>query len=522
MKLDRRALPTDVKTLHEIIWQLLDVVEAQQLVIEEQRQQIACLTERVQSLEHQLYGKRSERRQRIKVPSQECEARKGRKGHGRGRLPKALPRQRQDYDLRGSDRVCKGCGGFLSKIGEVGCEQLEITHPQLYVIDHRRAKYACRNCQDKGVTAPMPLQPIDKGLPGPGLLAEVLINKYQDHLPLYRQSQRFKRMGVTLSRSTLCDWVMTSADLLAPLVKRMKTHALLPAHHVFSDDTPLRLLKDREGKNKTGRMWIYTSSGTAAFPACTVYDYTPNRQAQGPLTFLEDFKGYLQADAYAGFNKLYEDQGQGVLILEIACWAHVRRRFYESAQARSLDSLAQTGLAFIQDLYKIERQARDQLLSSVERKAWRQAHAPPVLDSFKIWLEAHQRRVLPQSLLGKAINYSLNHWQALQTYLQEGHLEIDNNRAERGIRPIAVGRKNYLFVGNERGGKAAAVLYSLVETCKQHGVNSTLYLKDVLIRISTHPYSKIEELLPYYWQPSSKVNQEELLPFGSNVASIKT
>ena len=514
MKLDRHALPRDVNTLHQIIWQLLDVVE-------EQRQQIACLTERVQGLERQLYGRRSERRKRVKGSPQEFEEAKTAQGHGRGPLPEALPRQRQEYELCGSKRICEGCGGFLSKIGEVGCEQLEMSLPQLYVIEHRRAKYACRKCQDKVVTAPMPLQTIDKGLPGPGLLADVLVNKYQDHLPLYRQSQRFKRMGVPLSRSTLCDWVMASAELLAPLVNRMKTHALLPAHHIFSDDTPLKLLKDPEGKSKTGRMWIYTSKGNAEFPACTVYEYTSTRQAQGPLSFLKDFEGYLQADAYAGFNKLYEDQGQGALVLEIACWAHVRRRFYESAQAGGPASLAQSGLSFIQKLYKIERQAHHQSFSFLERKAWRQTHAPPVLQAFKSWLDDHQNRVLPQSLLGKAILYTLNHWQALQTYLQEGHLEIDNNRAERGIRPLAVGRKNYLFVGSQRGGKAAAVIYSLIETCKQHDVNSLVYLKDVLRRISTHPNSKIDELLPYYWQPLVEIRKQDFLPFASSTSSIR-
>lgn len=505
MNLDRHALPTDVKTLHEIIWQLLDVIE-------EQRQQIACLTERVQSLERQLYGKRSERGKRAQVsPQNTSEDPQEFKGHGRGRLADTLPRERKDYELSASERVCEGCGGFLSKIGTVGCDQLESTLPQVYVIEHRRAKYACRRCQDKVVVAKMPRQPIDKGLPGPGLLAEVLVNKYQDHLPLYRQSQRYKRFGVSISRSTLGDWVSACADLLAPLVARMKTQALVPSGHVFADDTPIRVLRGPENKVKTGRFWIYTSKGTPGFPACTVYDYTASRQAAGPLRFLKEFEGYLQADAYAGFNKLYQDSAQGTKVTEVGCLAHARRYFYDSALGTSPESWAHTALGFIQDLYKIERQGRKDLLTVDQMKAWRQAQAPPLLKAFHTWLQEHHTRVLPQSLLGKAITYTLNHWQALRRYLEQGFLEIDNNRAERGIRPLAIGRKNYLFVGNDRGGHAAATLYSLLETCKQHHVNPWLYLKDVLNRISTHPYSKIEELLPYHWHPSAELTSASCL-----------
>jgi transposase len=270
---------------------------------------------------------------------------------------------------------------------------------------------------------------------------------------------------------------------------------------VFGDDTPIRVLERAEGQGKQGRFWIYTSKGKGAFPACTVYHYTPTREGKGPLGFLQTFEGYFQADAFTGFDKLYDDKGQGASIIEIACWAHVRRRFYESAQGTAKDSLAHEGLAFIQALYKIEALVRKQTLTPDQTKAWRHERARPILARFQAWLCYQQTRILPRSPLGEAIAYTLNHWAALNNYLREGYLEIDNNRSERGIRPLAIGRKNYLFVGNDAGGEAAAVIYSLLETCKQHNVNGWAYLKDVLERISTHPNSRIDALLPYSWKP---------------------
>lgn len=489
MLIDREQLPDDIPALKGIIFHLRDVIE-------EQRRQIERLTHRVETLERQLYGRRSERR-----ASSSSGQGARQTGHGRRRLPEDLPRQCQAYDLSTSERICSHCGGFLSRMGDVSCEQLDSTPSRLYVIEHRRAKYACRRCQEKVVGAKMPLQPIDKGLAGSGLLAEVLVNKYQDHLPLYRQSQRFKRVGMTLSRSTLGGWVIASADLLSPLVRRMYQSNLLLCGHLFSDDTPVRVLERLEGEARTGRFWIYTNKGRKDFPACTVYAYTPHRKGEGPLKFLNAFEGYLQADAFSGFDKLYESKEGKTRVIEVACWAHARRYFYECALETPPESLAHQGLAFIQELYDIERSAKERNLCVGEIKRWRSLRAPPVLKRFHTWLEDNQKRVLPKSSLAGAMAYALNHWKALNTYVQEGYLEIDNNRAERGIRPLAVGRKNYLFVGNTRGGQAAFIIYSLIETCKQHHVNPWLYFKDVLSRLSTHPYSKIDDLLPYYWKP---------------------
>ncbi len=497
MTIDRDNLPDEVPALKSIIYHLLDIIDAQKKIIEEQRQQIAHLTARVESLERRLYGHRSERQRKSsssKKNKDDSEA------HGRRILPKDLPRQQLNYELSGNMCVCKECGAFLSKIGDIVSEQLECLPTQLYVIEHRRAKYACKKCQGSVVSAPMPLQPIDKGLPGPGLLAEVLVNKYEDHLPLYRQSQRFKRAGFILPRSTLCDWFLASAQLLSPLVKRIEEKHLKASNHLFTDDTPIRVLRGVEGQGKTGRFWVYINKGNVNNPACTIYHFTAGRHGKEPQGFLKDFKGYLQADAYAGYDKVYAANESTVK--ESGCWSHVRRRFFDIAQISAPNSLAHEALAFIGRLYHIEKQAREKKLDIAATKQWRQEHAPPVLEEFKSWLLIQKERVLPKSSLAEAIGYTLNHWQALNSYLEEGYLEIDNNRAEREIRPLVVGRKNYLFAGSNKGGESAAIIYSLLETCKQHKVNSWFYLKDVLTRISTHPYSKIDELLPYYWQPS--------------------
>jgi transposase len=398
-------------------------------------------------------------------------------------------------------------------MGEQVSEQLEIIPAKVYVVQHIRHKYACRKCQDKVVIAKMPDQPIDKGKSGPGMLAEVLVNKYQDHLPLYRQSQRLSRYGIHLSRSTLCGWVMQSAALLAPLVDAMKERTLIPSTHLFSDDTHIKTLTYGEEKNiKTGRFWVYSNKESEDYPACTVYQYTTTREAEGPSSFLKGFKGFLQADAYAGYDHLYKaTEQEKASIVEVACWAHTRRKFYEIAETTSKRGLAHEALEFIQQLYQVEKYAQSHSLNYEDIKKWRNTHAPPILRSFHEWLQKQQERVLPKTKLAGAIGYALNHWEALNSYLLEGYLEIDNNRSERSMKPLAVGRKNYLFVGSITGGEAAAVIYSLIATCQQHKINPWAYFKDVLTRLPNHPYSKIEELLPYNWKPVSEDVPIELL-----------
>lgn len=531
--INRHDLPTDVPRLHTMIGELLDIIEAQnktiilqqqkieelQATVETQRltivaqaEQIERLTARTDKLEKLLYGQRSEQQPHDPVTVKDKS--RGRHNHGRRQLPKDLPRVQKNYDLSAVEKTCSACGRFLSKISDVVSEQLECLPTQLYVIEHRRAKYACRQCQNRIVTASMPLQAIDKGMVGPGLLAEVLVAKYQEHMPLHRQAQRFKRLGLELSRSTLCNWIMASADLLNPLVERLQQH-LLAGSHLFSDDTPIRVLQRNVDQGKTGRFWIYTSKAHHQHPACCVYQYTPDRKGQHPQQFLAHFSGYLQTDAYAGYHPLcYNKAGQSTAITPAVCWAHCRRYFFEAAQGTAPDSLARQGLAFITQIYQIEAQARALQLTDDQLYQWRCERAVPILEAFWDWLNVHKATVLPKSSLAQAINYTLNYWQALQTYLQQGYLEIDNNRAERGIRPIALGRKNYLFVGNNKGGRAAAIIYSLIETCKMHNINTAEYLKDVLNRISTHPNTKIDELLPYNWKP---LNTQHNQPLNLNI-----
>ena len=332
-------------------------------------------------------------------------------------------------------------------------------------------------------------------------------HRLQDALPLYRQSQRFKRAGLIINRSTLCEWVMHCASLLQPLVDYMTQHHLKPSGHVHTDDTPIRILHNSEETGQIGRFWIYTSKGKMQdYPACTVYQFTPHRKSSAPTTFLADFEGYLQADAYSGYDDLYKEREGQVRITEVACWAHARRYFIESSLGAALDNPVHTALNYIGQLYKIDKQGRDQLLDTKTMTQWRHDRAPPVLQDLHRWLITHKDQVLPKSSLAAAINYTLNHWQALTVYITNGQLEIDNNRAERGLRTLVVGRKNYLFVGNHKGGQAAATIYSLIETCKPHNVNSWAYLKDVLSRISTHPNLRIEELLPYNWHQTETID----------------
>ncbi len=361
----------------------------------------------------------------------------------------------------------------------------------LVVLEEHCAKYACpKGCTVR--TAVKPMQPIEKGLPGPGLLAHVAVSKYADHLPLHRQTQLFTRQGVTLSRQTLCDWMGRAALLVAPLVTLMQARAL-QSTALQTDDTPVAVLDPSLPRTKTGRLWTYV--GDAEHPY-TVYDYTPDRSRAGPDRFLQPFNGYLQADAYAGYDALYRDPTRGVT--EVACWAHCRRKVFE---ARETDLMrAMVLLAYIRLLYEVEREARDLCLDAAGRGALRQERSLPILTDIESYLRREQPHVLPKSPIGEAIAYALNNWAALVRYTEAGALEIDNNAAERSLRGVAVGRKNWLFFGSDTGGRTAAILTSLVTTCQRLHVEPFAYLRDVFDRISAHPAHRLAELLPDQWQ----------------------
>jgi transposase len=414
-----------------------------------------------------------------------------RKGHGRGALPKSLQRQRVVHDLAEGQRQCPQCQGALKRIGEEVSERLEYVPASLVVIQEACQKYACaKGCTV--VTAQKPMAPIEKGLPGPGLLAHVAVSKYGDHLPLNRQEEIFQRQGVDLPRQTMADWMRACADLVSPLYELMKQQ-VLGSKAIQTDDTPVPVLDPDLPHTRTGRIWTYVGDGEHPY---TVYDYTPTRSRDGPEEFLKAFRGYLQADAYSGYDHFYEEPERG--IDEVACWAHARRKHYE---AQSSDLMRSTVmLAYIRLLYDVEREARDRKLKGEARRALRQKKSKPILEDIHAYLERERPHVLPKSPEGEAIAYTLSNWKALTRYGDDGDLEIDNNGAERSLRGIAVGRKNWMFLGNDNGGRTAAVLSSLIATAKRLGLDPFAYLHDLFGRISSHPQSRLAELLPDQWK----------------------
>ncbi len=404
------------------------------------------------------------------------------------KLPEHLPREPVVHDI---SCTCATCGGALRRIGEDLSEQLEFVPEHWKVIQHIRPKYACGTC-DTLVQAPAPLRPIAKGLAGPGLLAHVLVSKYADRLPLYRQSEIYARAGVEIERSTLADWVGGTAALLAPLVEVLGRH-VLSAQKLHADDTPVPVLSPGLGKTKTGRLWTYVRDdrpwGSEAAPA-VLFRYSGDRKGEHPRNHLADFQGVLQADGYAGFHHLYD----GGLIREAACWAHVRRKFFDIHQANG-SPMAQEALVRIGALYDIEKEIKGQ--PPEWRRAQRQARAGPLLESLRAWLNQSLARLSAKSELAGAIRYATSRWPALLRYCDDGTLEIDNNAAERALRAVALGRKNYLFCGSDEGGERAAAVYSLIGTAKLNGLDPEAYLRHVIGHIAEHPANQLDALLPW-------------------------
>jgi transposase len=406
-------------------------------------------------------------------------------------LPAGLPRELITHPAVEPGCACPQCGGTLRVLGEDVTEILERVPEHFKVIRHVRPKLSCARCAHI-VQAAAPSRPIERGIAGPGLLAHILISKYCDHLPLYRQSQIYAREGIELDRSTLAGMVGRSAALLAPLADAIGQHVRAAAK-IHADDTPISVLSPGNGKTKTGRLWTYVRddrSWADAAPPAVWFRYSPDRKGERPLAHLADYHGFLQADGYAGFNRLYET-GR---VHEVACWAHVRRAFYELDVAGD-SPLAREALMRIQALFAIEAEIRGR--PAAERRAVRQARAGPLLDDLHRWFQDTASRLSRKSALAVAIRYALTRWVALTRYRDDGRLELDNNAAERALRTIAIGRKNYLFLGADSGGERAEIIYSLIGTAKLNGVEPQAYLRYVLERIADHPINRIQELLPW-------------------------
>jgi transposase len=409
-------------------------------------------------------------------------------------LPAELPRETET--IAPTQKACPDCGGRLRLLGEDISEMLEYVPARFKVIRTVRPKLSCACCS-RILQEPAPNRPIDRGLAGPGLLAHVLVAKYADHLPLYRQSEIYAREGIELDRSTLADWVGGASRTLRPLIDALKKY-VLSAEKLHGDDVPVPVLEPGKGKTKTGRLWTYIRddrpAGSEAASAVW-FAYSPDRKGEHPSGHLKNYKGILQADGYAGFNRLY-DNGN---IVEAACWAHVRRKFHDLYQAHR-SPIAAEALARIGSLYGIEKEIRGR--PPWERQEIRNARSRPLLEAMHAWWKATMAKLSRKSDVALAIHYALERWAALMLFCEDGRVEMDNNAAERALRAVALGRKNYLFAGSDAGGERAAAIYSLLGSAKLHRIDPEAYLTLVLRRIADHPINRIEELLPWNLFPA--------------------
>ena len=475
-------------------------IEHLKLVIEKYRRMIfgsksEKLKGQLEQLEFQLEELETEQAAtEAREPSSPRTTSKSRPRASRKPLPEDLPREVITH--LPAHTCCPDCGGALRQFGEDVSEQLERVPATYKVIQHVRPKFACAACEQV-VEAPAPARPIDHGLPGPGLLAHVLVSKFADHLPLYRQSEIYAREGIDLSRSTLAGWVGAASELLAPLVDQIRSH-VMAGSKIHADDTPVPVLAPGNGKTKTARLWTYVRddrpAGYQTAPAVW-FAYSKDRKGEHPRQHLKEFRGALQADAYSGFHHLYGDGA----IYEAACWAHARRKFHDIHLAHASPTTTEA-MVRIGALYGIEQEVRGK--PAELRCTVRQARARPLLDSLRDWMEKALRSLSTKSETASAIRYTLSHWRALTRYVDNGLLEIDNSAAERSLRAVVLGRKNYLFMGSDSGGQRAAALYSLIGTAKLNHLDPALYLRTALAQISEHPINQITQLLPWNLAPS--------------------
>jgi len=417
---------------------------------------------------------------------------------GRKPLPSQLPREEVTYDIDEHAKVCP-CGHPLHCIGREESEQLEIIPAQVKVIKNVRLKYGCKACEDTIILAKMPPQAIPKSMAAPGLLAHILVAKFDDHLPLHRQAEMWTRADVDLDRTTLGRWVMKCGDLLSPLAELMEQD-IVSSNYVQADETGVQVLNEEGRKNTSkSQMWVFKTGG--AKKAKILYKYSPTRSSEEISSVLSGFAGYLQSDGYAAYAKFAGESPAP--IINLGCWAHARRKFVEITKVAPKKGIAFEVIQRIARLYAIEKDAKATNLNFAEIYERRQQKSRPILEELKVFLDEQVAAVAPKSTLGIAINYTLKNWEKLIVYLERGDLEIDNNSTERAIRPFAVGRKNWLFKGCVKGAQASSVIYSLIETAKSYDLNPYDYLRDILIELPKKILmgEGLQDLLPSNWQP---------------------
>jgi transposase len=514
--LDPASLPDDVDALKRmIVGMARDAVHANML-IEKLRSELARLKRvqfgvssekmraRVEQLElaiEALEIDEAERLAAVPVVAEAVEAASPKPA--RRSLPDHLPRETV---IHPGLCTCPSCGGRLRRIGEDVTESLDYVPGRFKVVRHVREAFSCRTCESV-IQSPAPHHAIARGRAGPGLLAHIAVAKFDDHLPLYRQAEIYAREGVELQTSTLSGWVGATAAALAPLVDLLRQEVIAGSDVLHGDDTTVPILAPGTGRTKTGRLWTYVRDERphgGERPPAAVFFASPDRRGERPLAHLAAFAGVLQADGYAGFNGLYESGRPGGALIEAACWAHTRRKFFD-VHAKSGSAVALEALERIGAIYDVERSVIGK--PPDERRRQRQARSRPLAAALKAWAET----ILPQlsggSDLAKAFRYMLVRWTALTRVFDDGRIALDNNPAERALRSVAVGRKNYLFAGSDRGADRAAAFYTLIETAKLNGLDPEAYLRDVLTRIADHPARRLAELLPWNWSPAASIEQ---------------
>ncbi len=510
----------------ELLIQQIRAEAAQQLAVQAERH-AAELKAAIAALLRRYYGPRSEKfdpRQLLlfgqiaeQMPLDEAsiEAESGEKlvtrrvknrdKHGRQQLPEHLERIEIEHDLAPEEKACPCCGDERCRIGAEVSEQLEYFPANFKVLKHIRHKYACTKCDGEGenpniATAAKPPQPIDRGLRGPSLLAHVVTSKLGDHLPLYRLENIFARQSVHVARSTMCAWMSAVGELFKPLVALLASR-VKQSRVIHTDDTTVPIQSPGEKQCRQGRIWCYL--GDEANPY-VVYDYTPNRKRDGPVAWLAGYEGYLQADAYGGYDGIFT----GNAVTEVACWAHARRKFYDAQDSDA--RRAAEMLAIIGELYAVERELKEACGGAWKEFASDEQHArivaargersQPVLERIKLWLDSEGEIVLPRSPMAAAIGYAKNQWTALGVYVTQGFLNIDNNASERALKRVAIGRKNWLFAGHDAAAANHARLWSLIASAERHGVDPQRYLTSVLAKTGTTPLEELEQFLPEVWK----------------------